>query len=223
MQPLGSPHAPAAAAIVDVDGTLVDSNYHHALCWFRAFREHELVVPLWRLHRHVGMGGDEYVAAVCNDEVEERVGDSLRARWEELFDTVIDEVEPIAGAPELIAELKARGRAVVIASSSIERHLDVLLDKLGVRDIVDGWTTKDDVDRSKPHPDLVEAALQKAGTGDAVMIGDSPWDIEAATRAAIPTLAVFTGGFCRSELSRALAVHDSVAGLREQLDATPLR
>ena len=79
------------AALVDIDGTLVDSNYHHALCWFRAFREHELTIPLWRLHRHVGMGGDKYVAAVCDEDVEARLGDSLRARWEELFDTVINE------------------------------------------------------------------------------------------------------------------------------------
>ena len=211
------------AALVDIDGTLVDSNYHHALCWFRAFREHELIVPIWRLHRHVGMGGDKYVAAVCNEDVEARLGDSLRARWEELFDTVINEVEPLAGARQLVVDLKARGHAVVVASSSIERHLDVNLDKLRIRELVDGWTTKDDVEQSKPEPDLVAAAMAKAGTQDAVMIGDSPWDITAARTAGIATLAVLSGGFGRSELAGALAIYDSVDELRARLDDSPLR
>jgi HAD superfamily hydrolase (TIGR01549 family) len=211
------------AALVDVDGTLVDSNYHHALCWFRAFREHELIVPLSRLHRHVGMGGDKYVAAVCDEDVEARLGDSLRARWEEFFDTVIDEVEPFAGARELVVDLKARGHTVVIASSSIERHLEVLLDKIRVRELIDGWTTRDDAEQSKPDPDLVTAAIAKAGTQDAVMIGDSPWDIEAADTAGIATLAVLSGGFCRSELAGALAPYDSVDELRARLDESSLR
>jgi len=206
-----------------VDGTLVDSNYHHALCWFRAMREHDLTVPLWRLHRHVGMGGDKYVAAVCGDEVEESVGDELRDRWEELFDETIEEVQPVAGARELVGELKARGHTVVIASSSIERHLDVLLDKVGISELVDHRTMKDDVERSKPHPDLVEAALEQAGTRSAVMIGDSPWDIEAARHAGIGTIGVLTGGFAAAELEGALAVSDSVAELSRDLDATPLR
>jgi len=220
--PVGTTRA-MPAALVDIDGTLVDSNYHHALCWFRAFREHELIIPLWRLHRHVGMGGDKYVVAVCDEDVEARLGDSLRARWEELFDTMINEVEPLAGARELVVDLKARGHAVVIASSSIERHLEVNLDKLGIRELVDGWTTKDDVQQSKPEPDLVAAAMAKAGTQDAVMIGDSPWDITAAGTAGIATLAVLSGGFGRSELAGALAIYDSVDDLRAHLDDSSLR
>ncbi|MBD0290221.1 MAG: HAD family phosphatase, partial [Thermoleophilia bacterium] len=96
------------AAIVDVDGTLVDTNYHHALCWYRAFREHGLVIPLWRLHRHVGMGGDQYVGAVAGEEVEERLGDGLRDRWEELFNEVIDEIEPLPEAANFLASVKER-------------------------------------------------------------------------------------------------------------------
>ena len=88
------------AAILDVDGTLVDSNYHHALAWYRAFREHDIVVPLWRLHRHVGMGGEKYVAAVAGDAVERELGDELRARWERLFDKLLPEIEPLDGAYE---------------------------------------------------------------------------------------------------------------------------
>ena len=139
------------AAVLDVDGTLVDSNYHHALA-------------------------------------------------------------------------KARGCAVVLASSAIEKHLDSFLDLLGARDVADSWTTKDDVEASKPDPDLVEAALAKAGTRDAVMVGDTPWDCIAADRAGIETVAVITGGFSEAELrgAGAVAVFESLEELRERLDETPL-
>jgi HAD superfamily hydrolase (TIGR01549 family) len=210
----------ARAAIVDVDGTLVDTNYHHALAWYRAFRAHDVTVPLWKLHRHVGMGGDKYVAAVAGDDVEERLGDDLRARWEEIFGEVIDEIAPLPGARDLLVALKQYGLAVVIATSSIQDHLDVFLDLLDAREIVDDWTMKDDVEQSKPEPDLVRAALEKAGTDDAFMIGDTPWDVESARKAGIPTLSVLTGGFARSELEAAgaVSVHESVAAIAATLD-----
>jgi HAD superfamily hydrolase (TIGR01549 family) len=213
------------AAILDVDGTLVDTNYHHTLAWYRAFREHEIVLPVWRLHRHVGMGGDKYVAAVADEETEERLGDRLRERWEELFNEVIDELSPLAEARDLMADLKGRGHPVVLASSSIEAHLERFLDVLDAREVADAWTMKDDVEASKPDPDLVEAALEKAGTRDAVMVGDTPWDVEAARKAGVPTICVLTGGFSEQELrdAGAAAVFESIAELRSRLDDTPLR
>ena len=213
------------AALLDVDGTLVDTNYHHALAWFRAFRAERIVLPMWRLHRHVGMGGDKFVSAVAGDEVEERLGDHLRDAWEKRFDELIDETEPLAGARELIEELKRRGHPMVLASSAIERHVDVFLDRLDARELAGGWTTKDDVEASKPDPDLVEAALAKAGTRDAVLIGDTPWDVEAARKAGIETICVVTGGFSRQELEEAgaTAVYESLVALREGLDETALR
>jgi HAD superfamily hydrolase (TIGR01509 family) len=212
------------AAVLDVDGTLVDTNYHHALAWFAAFREHGIVLPVWRLHRHVGMGGDKFVAAVAGEDVEERLGDRLREDWERRFDAMIGDVEPLAGARELMAALKERGHAVVLASSAIEKHLDAFLDLLDAREVADSWTTKDDVEASKPDPDLVEAALAKAGTRDAVMVGDTPWDCIAADRAGIHTVGVITGGFSEAELrgAGAVAVFESLAELRERLDETPL-
>jgi HAD superfamily hydrolase (TIGR01509 family) len=212
------------AAILDVDGTLVDTNYHHALAWYRAFREQGIVLPVWRLHRHVGMGGDKYVEAVAGEAVEERLGERLRERWEEIFDGLIDEVEPLAGARELVHDLKQRGRAVVLASSAIDDHLEHFLDLLDARRVVDGWTTKDDVEESKPSADLVEAGLAKAGTRDAVMLGDTPWDCEAARKAGIETVALLTGGFSEQELvdAGAVAVFHSLEQLRERLDDTPL-
>jgi HAD superfamily hydrolase (TIGR01549 family) len=208
------------AAILDVDGTLIDASYHHALAWYRAFREHDLVLPVWRLHRHVGMGGDKYVAAVAGEEVEERLGDDLRDRWEELFDELIGEVAPLEGAHDLVADLKERGRTVVLASSSIERHLDHFLDLLDVRELLDGWTTKDDVEATKPEPDLVRAALEKAGTDDATMLGDTPWDVEAARKAGLETVGLVTGGFSAQELREAgaVAVFESLGEVRERLD-----
>jgi len=213
------------AAVLDVDGTLIDTNYHHALAWFRAFRAEGIVLPMWRLHRHVGMGGDKFVSAVAGDDVEERLGDHLRDAWEKRFDELIDETEALAGARELIEELNRRGHAVVLASSAIERHVDAFLEKLDARELADGWTTKDDVEASKPDPDLVEAALAKARTRDAVMIGDTPWDVKAAKKAGIETICVVTGGFSRQELEEAgaAAVHESLTELKEDLDETPLR
>jgi HAD superfamily hydrolase (TIGR01509 family) len=137
---------------------------------------------------------------------------------------MIAEVEPLAGARELMVELRERGRTVVLASSAIEKHLDAFLDLLDARDVADSWTTKDDVEASKPEPDLVEAALAKAGTRDAVMVGDTPWDCIAADRAGIQTVAVITGGFSEAELrgAGAGAVFESLEELRERLDETPL-
>ena len=214
-----------AAAIFDVDGTLIDANYQHALCWYRAFREHELVLPVWRLHRHVGMGGDKFVSAVAGEDVETRLGDKLRERWEELFGDLIDEVAPFEGAHELLRELKQRGHPVVLASSSIQKHLDHFLDLMDARALADSWTTKDDVESTKPDPDLVQAALDKAGTREAVMVGDTPWDVEAAARAGLETICVITGGFSQQELrdAGAAAVFESVGELRERLGETPLR
>jgi HAD superfamily hydrolase (TIGR01509 family) len=216
---------PPAAALLDVDGTLVDSNYHHTLCWYRAFRKHDIVLPVWRLHRHVGMGGDKFVAAVAGDDVEKRLGDELRDDWEKLFDESIDEVAPLEGARELIQELKERGHEVVMASSSIESHFERFMELIGAKELADGFTTKDDVEASKPEPDLVRAAMAKTRADEAVMIGDTPWDVEAARRAGIETLTVITGGFSRQELldAGAVAVFESLVELRERLDETPLR
>jgi HAD superfamily hydrolase (TIGR01549 family) len=182
------------------------------------------VLPVWRLHRHVGMGGDKFVSAVAGDAVEEQLGDELRERWEKLFDELIDEVAPFEGARELMEDLKGRGHPVVLASSAIKKHLDHFLELLDAKDLADAWTTKDDVEASKPEPDLVSAALEKAGTEDAVMIGDTPWDVEAARRAGIETICVITGGFSEHELrdAGAAAVFESVAELREHLDETAL-
>jgi HAD superfamily hydrolase (TIGR01509 family) len=212
------------AAILDVDGTLVDTNYHHAVAWYRAFRQHGVVLPIWRIHRHIGMGGDQLVRALCGEEVEEDKGDDVRQAEKALYLALIEEVEPLDGARELIVDLKERGHAVVLASSAKADEVEHYLDLLDARDEADGWTTSADVEATKPEPDLVVAAQEKAGEGDAVMVGDSTWDCEAARRAGLATVAVLTGGFSEQELldAGAAVVFESMQELRKGLDETPL-
>jgi HAD superfamily hydrolase (TIGR01549 family) len=212
------------AAILDVDGTLVDTNYHHAIAWYRAFRQHGEVLPIWRIHRHIGMGSDQLVPALCGDEVDEEKGDDIRTAETALYLALIEEVEPLHGAKGLIRDLKERGHTLVLASSAKANELDHYLDLLGAREVADAWTSSADVEATKPEPDLVEVARQKAGSGDAVMIGDSTWDCKAAKRADVETVAVLTGGFSEEELldAGALSVYASIEELRRSLDETPL-
>jgi HAD superfamily hydrolase (TIGR01549 family) len=218
------PDVSAPAALLDVDGTLVDTNYHHALAWYRAFRRHGIVLPLWRIHRHMGMGGDQLIGSLCSEETDRRLGDEIRETEKDLYMELIGEVEPLPQARELIEVLKGRGHPVVLASSAKDHEVDHYLDLLDARSLVEGWTTSADVERTKPHPDLVAAAKEKAGGGDAVMLGDSTWDCIAAERCGVPTVALLTGGFSREELHEAgaLQVYESIGELIERLGETPL-
>jgi HAD superfamily hydrolase (TIGR01549 family) len=210
--------------LLDLDGTLVDSNYQHTIAWYRAFRRHDIVLPMWRLHRHIGMGGDQYVTAVAGDDAEQRLGDALRAASSEEFERLRDECAPLEGAHDLVAELKRRQLVVVLASSSSKDDLDHFMDELEIRGMVDDFTTADDVEKTKPHPDVIHVALEKAGTDDAVMVGDSRWDIEAASAAGLETVCVITGGWSKHELREygAVATFESLVVLRNRLDETPI-
>ena len=212
------------AAILDVDGTLVDTNYHHAIAWYRAFRQNGVKLPIWRIHRHIGMGGDQLVEALGGERLENEKGDDIRDAESVLYRELMDEVEPLDDARKLIEDLKQRGHAIVLASSAKEHEVDHYLDLLDARELADDWTTSDDVEATKPEPDLVVAAVEKAGGGEAVMVGDSTWDCEAAKRAGLDTIAVLTGGFSETELrdAGALVVYSSIRDLRESLDETPL-
>jgi len=210
--------------VLDVDGTLVDTNYHHAIAWYRAFREHGLTLPVWRIHRHIGMGGDQLVAAVAGKRVEDRQGDSVRAAEAALYADLIGEVQPFADARRLLELLDGRGHRLVLASSGKRDEVDHYLDLLDARELVEAWTTSADVTQTKPDPDLVHTAVDKVGGGRAVMVGDSTWDCAAAARADVPSLAVLTGGFSEQELRQAGAqvVFESLTELCERLDETPL-
>jgi HAD superfamily hydrolase (TIGR01549 family) len=185
----------ADTAIFDVDGTLVDTNYHHALAWFRALRRFDITRPVWRLHRGIGMGGDLFVSAVAGREVEDAHGDALRKAWAEEFDQLIGEIQPFEGAHELLAEVKERGFRLVLASSGKTEHVETFLDLIGGKSLADAWITSDDVEKSKPEPDIVSTALAKVQGASGIMVGDSIYDAQAAAKVNIPTLAVRTGGF----------------------------
>jgi HAD superfamily hydrolase (TIGR01509 family) len=213
-------------AILDIDGTLVDTNYHHTIAWYRAFRQHGIVVPIWRIHRHIGMGGDQMVESLTDERTECEHGDAIRTAERTLYAELMPEVETMEGSKELIEELKRRGHKVVFASSAKANEVDHYLDLLDARELADGWTTSADVENTKPEPDLVKAALERGGmaASEAVMVGDTPWDVRAAREAGVQTITVLTGGFAEEELcdAGAAGVFESVRELCSQLDRTPL-
>jgi HAD superfamily hydrolase (TIGR01509 family) len=217
---------PVEAALLDVDGTLIDSNYQHALAWYRAFRRYGIVLPVWRVHRAIGMGGDQLVPALAGEKVDKEKGDEIRETRDPIYKELLSEVEPLHGAHDLIVDLKERGVRVVLASSSPKDELEHYLELLDAEDLADASTTKDDVEATKPAPDLVRAALAKAGVeaDRAVMVGDARWDVEAAAKAGVETLCVMTGGWSKQELREAgaAAVFESADELRRRLDETLL-
>ncbi|WP_433272735.1 HAD family hydrolase [Pseudonocardia xinjiangensis] len=211
-------------AVFDVDGTLVDTNYQHALAWFRAFRRHGITVPVWQLHRAIGMGGDQLVGAVTSDDVEARLGDELRDAWAEEFAPMLDEVQPFAGVAELLGAVRERGFRIVLASSGKPDQVEHYLGLFDGKSLADGWTSSADVQHTKPAPDLLEAALRAVDGTAGVLVGDSVWDFRAAEALGAPGYAVRSGGFSAAELREAGAkdVFDSPEELLHRLDDTLL-
>lgn len=214
-------------AVLDIDGTLVDSNYQHALAWYRALRSLGETFPVWRLHRLIGMGGDQMVAAIGGDELEERLGDEARERQKQEVGRLIGEMALLPGARELLVAIKERGHTLVLASSGRPEHVDTFLDLLDARQVADAWTTSGDVEKSKPAPDLLHVALRKVGAPEdarSVVVGDSTWDVEAAKNAGMPAIVVRSGGFGDDELTAAgaVALFDTPGDLKDALDDTPL-
>jgi HAD superfamily hydrolase (TIGR01549 family) len=173
------------------------------------------------------MGGDQLVAALGGDEVEERIGDEARERWVQEADPLMAETALLPGARELIVALKERGHRVVLASSGKPHHVDRALDLLDARDLADAWTTSEDVEETKPAPDLLQVALKKLGEpvdAPSVVVGDSVYDVEAARNAGMPAIVVRSGGFGDDELrdAGAIGIYDTPADLTAALDETDL-
>jgi HAD superfamily hydrolase (TIGR01549 family) len=189
--------------LLDVDGTLVDTNYHHTLAWYRAFVQNGVFTSAWRIHRHQGMGGDQLVAAIAGQAIEEAKGDDIRAAEKVLFSQLLPEIHPMPGAKELVETLNSKDHTVVLASSAraeeVEHYVTLMGSPKGIQAYVDG----DDVDQTKPQPDLVLAAMDRVDAtqdDDVVMVGDSVWDCRAAEQAGVATYALLTGGFSIEEL-----------------------
>lgn len=192
-------------AVLDVDGTLADSTYHHAVAWRRAFAGTDGPVPaLWRLHRAIGMGGDRLPAAVAGQEVEDRLGDRLREAWEEEYARLLDQVGLLPGARDLVLALREAGFTVALASSGKDRFTQHVLRLLDLPEgTLSAVTSSDAAGESKPEPDILEAALADAGGDIAFAVGDTPYDVAAAARAGAPCVALRTGGFGTAELQDA--------------------
>jgi phosphoglycolate phosphatase len=199
--------SPFDTVVLDVDGTLVDTVYQHTVLWARAFGVVGVDVPQWRLHRAIGMGGDRLVAEVAGDDVEREHGDRVRSEHDEAFGRVIDQVRPLPGAADLLDGLRARDLKVVLASSGVGEQTERLLALVGGDEKSHGWTSSDDVEASKPAPDLLEVAMEKVDAASAVMVGDAVWDITAAEKAGLSSIGLLCGGFSEAELRDAGADH----------------
>ena len=192
-----------AAIVFDIDGTLVDSTYHHALAWKRAFDANDVTLPFWKIHRTIGMGGDKLVAHVAGDDVEEKLGDTLRDVWREEYIKIKPEVRALPGATALVKKLAAEGYQVTLASSGDPEFADEALDDLDIRDDVATLKTSSDADDSKPEPDIVDVTLEAVGTRRAVLIGDTPYDVKSAERAGLKCIGLRSGGYSEAELEEA--------------------
>jgi len=202
--------------VFDVDGTLTDSNGAHAATWTRAFREHGLAVDEAAVRRLIGMGGDKLIPAVAHVEAESPAGKAFAARKKELFQALLPTLGPTQGARELLEYLRARGIDIVIATSADDHEVQALLMRAGVEDLVPVRSSKDDADRSKPDPDIVQAALARVHARPelTLMVGDTPYDVEAARKAGIDVVALRCGGYWSDvELRGAMDIFDDPAAL----------
>ena len=214
-----------SAVLFDIDGTLVDSNDAHAHAWVKAFREAGIHVGFDEVRRRIGKGGDKLMPEVSGIAEDQPEGKRLSDRRREIFKAEwLPRLERFRDADRLVATLKARGFVVVAASSAKKDELGALLKIAGADGVMDAATSSDDADESKPDPDIIQAALQRArvSAGDAVMIGDTPYDIEAAGRAGVEAIAFRCGGWGDADLAGAIAIYDGPWDLLARLDSSPL-
>jgi len=213
------------AVLFDVDGTLVDSNDAHAAAWVRAFTEYGVAVGPAHVRRCIGMGGDKLMPEVSGIEEDSPRGQAIAKRRSEIFtQEFLPTLKPFKGARELVAAIRDRGMTAVAASSASKDDLKALLKVAGVDDLMDEKTSSDDAEDSKPAPDIIHAALKRAqaSPAEAIMIGDTPHDIEAARRAGVEAIAFRSGGWKDEDLKGAMAIYDGTWELLERIgDLTP--
>ncbi len=209
------------AIVFDVDGTLVDTNYFHAVAWWRAFQDIGQDVPMYKIHPLIGMGSDQLVHRLIGRESEEAT-----ERHSEHYEPFKEEIKAFPKAAELLKEVDNRGARVVLATSSSEEDVPRLCDAVGAGEAVDYVVSKGDVEHSKPAPDIFEAALKKLDLDPerTLVVGDTPWDVEAAAKLGVKTVCVLTGGSSEEQLEEAgaIAVYEDVAQLLAELDESPL-
>jgi HAD superfamily hydrolase (TIGR01509 family) len=214
---------PNGAVVLDVDGTLVDSNDAHARAWAQAFAEHGITVPFEKVRRAIGMGGDKVMPHAAGIDEESNLGRAIGERRGEIFQrTYLPHLRPFPRVRELLERFRADDLRLTVASSAQADELDTLLEIAGVADLIHAQTSSDDAERSKPDPDIVHAAIERARcpTDRIIMLGDTPYDVAAAQRAGIAIVAVECGGWSAGELHGALRVYRSPADLLEQYESS---
>jgi HAD superfamily hydrolase (TIGR01509 family) len=207
---------PFRTVLFDVDGTLIDSNGAHAEAWAGALAEHGLAIGVDRIRPLIGMGGDKLLPAAAGIEEDSDRGKAIGARKKELFAQALPSLRATPGARALVEYLREHHVDLVIATSSGDEEMEALLRQAGVADLIPRRTSKDDANDSKPDPDIVHAALARvtARREESVLVGDTPYDIEAASRAGIATIALRSGGhWSDRDLSGAIAILDDPAAL----------
>ncbi|MGE0445956.1 MAG: HAD family hydrolase [Vicinamibacterales bacterium] len=210
--------------LLDVDGTLVDSNDAHARAWVQAFEDEGIAVEYEAVRRCIGMGGDKLMPAVSSIEESTPTGQRIAARRREIFKGFLPTLKPFPEAGALVAALVEAGYRCVAASSAKRDELSALLHLAGADSLLHAATSSDDADESTPDPDIVHAAMARAGVtpAEAVMIGDTPYDVEAAGRARVPAIAFRCGGWRDTDLRGAIAIYNGPWDLLRQFDASPL-
>jgi len=222
---VGRGSARLAGVLFDVDGTLVDSNDAHARAWVEALKEFGHDVPFARVRRLIGMGGDKLLAETAGIDAESDEGKAIQKRRLEIFtERYLPHLSPCRGARALVQRIRADGLTIVVASSAKADELRPLLERAQVAELIDDTTSSDDAPRSKPDPDIVRAALRRGelSAERAVMIGDTPYDIEAAARSGVAVIALRCGGWDDDGLRGALAIYDDPQHLLEHYDSSPL-
>jgi HAD superfamily hydrolase (TIGR01549 family) len=198
------------AVLLDVDGTLIDSNDAHAHAWVDAGAEFGHAIEFAEVRRLIGMGGDKVLPRLTGLEEESDEGARLLERRGEIFrERYLSQLQALPGAVDLVRRLQAEGKTLVVATSASEEDLGPLLEQVGLDDLLQQATNSDDADESKPSPDIVEAALAKTkeDASNVVMIGDTPYDVEAARRAGVRIIGVECGGWTAGELEGAQEVY----------------
>lgn len=212
--------------LIDVDGTLVDSNGAHAAAWARAFGDHGYGVALDEIRRRIGKGGDKLLMELAGLEEDDPTAKAIAGDRLKIFlHDFVPNLRGFPGARDLIHRIKNDGFKIAVASSAKSKELMTLLTIADVVDLIEIKTSSDDAEESKPDPDIIAVALKKLDlpASRAVMLGDTPYDVEAAARAGVATIAVRSGGWETKDLAGAVAVYDDVADLLAHYDESPLR
>lgn len=207
--------------IFDIDGTLLDNNYFHTIAWWRAFKGAGIDIAMARIHRGIGMGGSEMMAALIGE-----ARPALSEAHGREFARLRDEMVAFDAVPELLREVQALGLRVVLGTSASPENLPAMLKAIGADDAIAAVVSSADVEQAKPHPDIFSTSILKASLDPerTMVVGDTRWDVEAARRAGLDCITLLTGGWGTAELDAAgaIAVYDSPADLLHRLASSPL-